>query len=195
MRADARTHGRTGAQGARRAGGVRRVRVAVALLALAVSTTSLSAQRAPKQWPRLNAARTDVRPQAPVAGRSSSGFITEVALGAIGSAGGAVGGLYLGRGICEATSPCGGEDPGLVEGFTGIIVGSIVGTAFGTHVGARVSGGRGGHFGARIGGALLGLLAAGGALQLAGGDADQTVVLVTLPIVLSLVTVLLTPRN
>lgn len=191
MRADAQTPRRPDAKGTRRAG----VRVALALLALAVSTTALPAQRAPQPWPRLQA----VPPASPLpsqaAARTSSGFVTEVALGALGSAGGAVAGIYAGRAFCEMTSPCGGEDPGLAEGFMGAIAGSLVGTALGTHLGARASGRPGGHFGARIGGALIGLLAAGGAFQLIGGDPDQAVTLVTIPVVQSLVTVLLTPRD
>jgi hypothetical protein len=109
--------------------------------------------------------------------------------------GGTIAGIYAGRAVCEATSPCGGEDPGLAEGFTGAIVGSIVGTALGTHLGARLAGGRGGHWGARLGGALLGLLAGGAAFEVFGGDADRELALAAYPVTQALVTTLLSPRE
>jgi hypothetical protein len=211
----AQGHRGTGAPEARRAARASACALAVALAACggargALAQVATPARVADAHWDArlsvrsaphsaLGAARS--YPQdggtddAPTASPRTRAFVTEVVLGALGSAGGAVAGLQVGHALCRTTSPCGGEDPGLVEGFTGAIVGSIVGTAFGTHVGARVSGGRGAHFGARLGGALLGLLAAGGAIQLAGGDIDQAVVLITIPIVQSLVTVLLTPRD
>jgi len=122
-------------------------------------------------------------------------FVSQVVLGAVGSAGGAIAGIYAGRAVCEATSPCIGEDPGLTEGFTGAIVGSIVGTALGTHLGARLAGGRGGHWGARLGGALLGLLAGGLAFEVFGGDADRALALAAFPVTQALVTTLLSPRE
>ena len=186
---------------------MRRLRVAIALLTLVNAATVLSAQQAPR------AAQASLRVGISSGGASGAEtargiadtardhvarprtFVSQVVLGAVGSAGGAIAGIYAGRAVCEATSPCIGEDPGLTEGFTGAIVGSIVGTALGTHLGARLAGGRGGHWGARLGGALLGLLAGGLAFEAFGGDADRALALAAFPITQALVTTLLSPRE
>jgi hypothetical protein len=127
-------------------------------------------------------------------GHDSHGFLAQVAVGTAGSAAGMISGLYLGRAVCEVTSPCGGEDPGVAHAFVGILTGSVAGTAAGTALGARLAGVEPGRFLNRLGGAALGLLAGAAASQLVGGGADHVLPLVTFSLTQALVTTLLAPR-
>ena len=124
----------------------------------------------------------------------SRGFLSQVVIGSVGSVAGMFGGIYLGRGVCEVTSPCGGEDPGIEHAFLGVIAGSVVGTAAGTALGASLAGVAPGSFGRRLLGATLGLLAGGAAFQLVGGDVDYVLPLATFSVTQALVTTLLAHR-
>jgi hypothetical protein len=121
-------------------------------------------------------------------------FLSEMVFGSVGSLAGFIGGGAVGLLYYEAFEGDPFEDDFPGEMYVGGVAGSIVGTALGTHFGARLAGGRGGHFGRRLGGAALGLLAAGGAIELWHG-APTAINVAMIPLTQALVTALLSPRE
>jgi hypothetical protein len=193
MKADAQTPRRPDGQG------TRTIEAALAAgVALALAAGPAAAQRLPERFGQAAAEHgSPVRVAESwrsTAGPPRRGLLAQVVVGTAGSVVGMIGGAYLGRGVCEVTSPCDGEDPGMEHAFVGIIAGSVVGTAAGTALGASLVRVPAGSFGRRLLGATLGLLAGAAAFQVLGGDADYVLPLATFTVTQALVTALWAQR-